>query len=205
MAGADDLRTAVALRIHDASKAELSDANLIIVANMAVDDLTVEGIVLPLAEDESLEFAADTYAYSVPATFAYIKELREETAISSGLYPQVIHPTLWRLTIETGTTPIIQFDSTEYDLPAATINLKVVGQQRVAQLSGSDTVPPGLEAFIRERSVAYAADILAGGVSELSVWRRGAAEQAWARSLDILRRIPREFRPWPDSRRVPER
>lgn len=199
-----NIKTAIALRCHDTGT-ELSDTNYGLLVNQAVDDLAAEGIVLPLAEDESLAFAATTWAYSVPASFAYIKELREENAVGGGKYPNVIHPTLWRLTIETATTPIIQFDTTEYTLPTATIKLKVIGQKRVPQLAGTEVAPPGLESFIRERALSYACDILAGSSSQLSAWRRGLAEQSWGRSLDMLRRFPRQYRPWPDSQCVPER
>lgn len=204
MAQFDTMVTGVALRCHDTGT-ELSSTNYGVLINQAVDDLAAEGIVLPLAEDESLAFAATTWAYSVPATFAYIKELREESAVGGGKYPNVIHPSLWRLTIETGTTPIIQFDTTEYTLPTATTKLKVIGQQRVAQLTGTDTVPPALASFIRERTIAYAANILGSSTSGLSAWRQALAEQCWVRSLDILRRLPREYRPLPDAKRVPER
>jgi len=204
MAQFDTMKTGLALRCHDTGT-ELSATNYGVLINQAIDDLAAEGIVLPLAEDETLAFAATTWAYSVPASFAYIKELREEDAVGGGKYPNVIHPSLWRLTIETGTTPIIQFDTTEYTLPTATVKLKVIGQQRVAQLTTTDTVPIGLESFIRERALSYACDILAGSSSQLSAWRRGLAEQSWGRSLDILRRLPRDYRALPDAVRVPER
>jgi hypothetical protein len=72
-------------------------------------------------------------------------------------------------------------------------------------LAGVAVAEPGLESFIRERAIGYAADILAGGVSELSAWRRGLTQEAWTRSNLIMQRIPREWRPLPDSKRVPGR
>jgi hypothetical protein len=204
MTTAADLTAGVALRCHDPSKLELTDAQYLILVNQAIDDLTAEQIVTPLAEDESLTLAANVWDYTVPADFAYIKELRQESAAASSKYPNVIHPSLWRLTIETTTTAIIKFDENEFT-PVAGLHLKVIGQKRVAQLSGVLVAEPGLESFIRERAIGYAADILAGGVSELSAWRRALVQEAWTRSNLIMQRIPREWRPLPDSKRVPGR
>lgn len=200
------IKAGVALRIHDPDKNELTDAQLGTLVNQAIDDLTAAGIVLPLAEDESLTIASGTSTYNVPAGFAYIRELRLESTAGNGEYPNAVHPSLWRLTIETGSTPIIYFDENEFD--DATEDgkaLKVIGQKRVAQLAGSETVPPGLEGFIRERAIAYAAEFVAGGQSELAQQRRRLSEVAWARSNEILATVPREYRPLPDSKRVPER
>lgn len=204
MAAFDTMKTGVALRCHDASKTELSDTNYGVLVNQAVDDLAAEGIVLPLAEDESIALGANDWQYDVPASFAYIKEIRQENAVSGGKYPNALHPSLWRLTIDTSTTPVIQFDENEFT-PTASLKIKIIGQKRVAQLTTTDTVPVGVESFIRERALSYACDILAGSSSQLSAWRRGLAEQSWGRSLDILRRLPREYRPLPDAKRVPER
>lgn len=204
MTTAADLTAGVSLRCHDSGKLELNDASYLILVNQAIDDLTAEQIVTPLAEDESLTLAANVWDYTVPVGFAYIKELRQESAVGSTKYPNVIHPSLWRLTIETTTTAIIKFDENEFT-PTAGLHLKVIGQKRVAQLAGVDVAEPGLESFIRERAIGYAADILAGGVSELSAWRRGLTQECWQRSALILQRIPREWRPLPDSKRVPGR
>jgi hypothetical protein len=197
-----NLQAAVALRCHDSGSLELTAASYGILLNQAIDDLTAEQIVTPLAEDESLTLAANVWDYTVPTGFAYIKELRQESAVASGKYPNVIHPSLWRLTIETAATAIIKFDENEFT-PVAGLHLKVIGQKRVAQLTGADVAEPGLESFIRERAIGYAADILAGGVSELSAWRRGLTQECWQRSALILQRVPREYRPLPDSKRVP--
>jgi len=204
MATFADLTAGVALRCHDSGKLELTDTQYGLLVNQAIDDLAAEQIVTPLAEDESLTLAANVWDYTVPADFAYIKELRLESAAASSKYPNVIHPSLWRLTIETTTTAIIKFDENEFT-PTAGLHLKVIGQKRVAQLSGVLVAEPGLESFIRERAIGYAADILAGGVSELSAWRRALVQEAWTRSNLILQRIPREWRPLPDSKRVPGR
>ena len=204
MAAFDTLKTGVALRCHDSAKTELSDTDYGVLVNQAVDDLAAAGIVLPLAEDESLTLATDDWQYDVPASFAYIKEIRQENAFSGGKYPNSLAPSLWRLTIDTSTTPVIQFDENEFTITNGA-KLKIIGQKRVAQLTGTDTVPVGVESFIRERAIAYAADILAGGGSELSAWRRALSEQCYMRSLDIIRRLPREYRPLPDAKRVPER
>ncbi len=200
------VKAGVALRIHDPSKNELTDAQLGTLINQAIDDLTAAGIVLPLAEDESLTIASGTFTYSVPASFAYVRELRLESTTTSDKYPNAVHPSLWRLTIETGSTPVIYFNENEFDSATHdSKSLKVIGQKRVAQLTSSDTVPPGLEGFIRERTVAYAAEFVAGGQSELAQQRRRLSEVAWARSNEILTTIPREYRPLPDAKRVPER
>jgi hypothetical protein len=194
----------VSLRCHDPSKLELTDVQYGLIVNQAIDDLSAEQIVLPLAEDETTILSAAVYDYTVPASFSWVKELRQESAVGSGKYPTVIHPSLWRLTIETATTAVIKFDENEFAIIVGA-HIKVIGQKRVPQLAGTATVEPGLESFIRERAIGYAADILAGSTSELSVWRRSLVQECWQRSNLMLARLPREYRPAPDTKRVPGR
>lgn len=198
------LKLDVATRCHDPTKLELDDTAYGLLVNQAVDDLAAEQVLSPLAEDESTILVALTFQYPVPVGFAYVKELRLESAAASGSYPQSIHPGLWRLTIDSAVQPIIQFDPDGFTITAG-LHVKIIGQKRVATLTGTDTAIPGLESFIRERAIAYAADILAGGVSELAAWRRTLAADCRQTSSLMLQRTPREYRPAPDSQLVPLR
>lgn len=199
------IKTYVAVRIHDSGKTEVSDANLGYFVNQAIDDLTLAGIVLPLEEDESLTFATGTFQYTVPASFAFIYELRLESAAASGKYPTAIHPSLWTVVYD-GAAAKFQFN--ENEAPVTTWNglkMKIRGQKRVPQLTGTDTVEPGLEGFIRERGVSYAAEFVSGGGSQLEAQRRRLGEVAWDRSERMLARIGPAYRARPDCVRVPAR
>jgi len=201
----DTIGEMVALRVHDPSQVEITDTQYGLLVNSAIDDLSGAGVVLPLEEDESLTFSTTTFQYNVPAGFAFIQELRLESSASSGKYPTAIHPSLWTVVLD-GAAAKFQFD--ENEAPMSTWNglkMKIRGQQRVPQLTGADTVEPGLEAFIRERTVAYAAEFVAGGESELAAQRRRLSEVAWERSERLLARIPPMYRISPDSKRVPGR
>ncbi len=202
-----ELVSFVSLRVHDASNAEITTANVLKMLNMALDDLIAANVVLPLAEDESITISSGTHSYSVPASFAYIRDLRLESAVGSGDYPNVISPTLYRVTVETGTTPIIFFDENEFDTAVeAGKKVKVTGQQRPAAIASDATVAPqGMAAFIRERAVAYTSGHLAPGVSELSQFRAQISQDSWEKSERLLSYLARTNRPLPDALMVPYR
>lgn len=122
--------------------------------------------------------------------------------VTSGKYANVVSPALYRVTYD-GSKSIIQFD--ENDFTPTVAKLKLIGQKRVAALAGGDTVPIGLEGFLRERGIALAGAILSGGGSQLSQQRLRLSEVSWGRSLELLTVLPRDYRPLPDAQRIPER
>lgn len=131
--------------------------------------------------------------------------------------------------------PVIVFDSRLYTFTAGD-RLKVVGQKRPTEYAlGADVIESGMESFIRERAIAYAARTLAmmpveGHVAQaqategdtpssgarLASILPGAEERRAARLMALSERClansermlayhPQEFRVKPNSRRVPTR
>lgn len=203
MATANEVAARVAFRCRDSAYAELaSQANYLSFINDALADLRSAGWVLPLEEDETTTLAATTFSYAVPATFVYILDVYQEGA-TAGVYDDGIPRWKWRLGYDSAAAVIV-FDSRRLT-PTAVKKLKVVGQKRPPALAGGDTVEPGMEGFLRERGVAYAAGYLAEGTSEFARERQRTSELAWQASELILSHQPAEYRIAPGSKAVPGR
>jgi len=156
------MKKRVAMAAQDPLMRQLDDAQYGEMINLAVQDLGAAGWLLPIVEDESIVFVANTYEYNVPADFAYIRSLRyEDDTVTPSTYDYEIPKMHWRLAYIAADTPAIVFDSRLYTFTAGD-HLKVVGQKRPTEYtSDSDTIEAGMESFIRERAIAYTARTLA--------------------------------------------
>jgi len=229
------IRKRVALAVQDPLCALLSDAIYGYFVNDAIDDLKAAGWLLPLAEDESTTMATNTYEYDVPASFAFIYQLWEEDDGTPTTYSAPVPDLHWRMSLDASSDPEFHFDPILWS-PRSGKTIKVVGQQRPAALSeDEDDLEGGMEPFIRERSVYYAARTLAGmqvtgehrfadrearaanepptrrpaespDADELRARRlMQVADRAWATSERFLSSYAAEFRVRPSSRHVPGR
>ncbi len=123
MANATALAARVSWRIHDGGQEEVSGTNMLNFLNDAVEDLAGAGWVLPLAE-ATITQAATTYTYAVPASFAYVKELRAEDASTANLYNLVIPYWAWSVSYDTDAK--IRLDS-RWFTPSAGKKILVTG------------------------------------------------------------------------------
>lgn len=200
MSTATQIAARIAYRVHDSGQEEVDAAGYLSFLNDAVEDLNAAGWLLPIAEAEVAQ-TASTYEFNIPASFAYIKEVRLEGA--SGVYDQVIPYWAWDTTLA-DSTPVVRIDSRRVT-PDATKKYLVIGQKRPAAYVGATTIESGLVGFLRERGVSYAAAYVAGGNSEYAAQRRELAEIAFRNSELMLQNTPEEFRVIPGSRPVPTR
>lgn len=208
MATGTSVALRVAARLGDATQAELTAAQYLAFVNDAIDDLAGAGWLEPQTEDESLSLSASTYEYDVPAGFAYIRTIY--VADSDGTYPadHEVPQHQYRLILDASADPEIHFLKDRFDLLISGRALKLIGQKRPTQdIAGGATIVSGMEAFIRERAIAYAGDALSAmaAAGDLAPYRAEIAKQAWAKSEQMLARHPQEFRVKPNSRHVPGR
>lgn len=229
-----DVKKMVALGCMDPLMKILSDGEYGQFVNAAIQDLAACGWLLPLEDDESIILVSTTYAYAVPAGFAYIRELRyEDNSVSPSVYDMVVPFEQWRLTYDGTAAAYIAFDSRLFRFTADD-HIKVVGQKRPSELSSDSTaLTAGMEPFIRERAISYAArtqsmllpergteqvQAMEGEVpgafmrptipdAEERRARRlmGLSERALMTSEALLANHPNEFRVRPGSRNVPGR
>ena len=200
-----ELVTEVALHCHDEGNAELSAANLFIMVNSAARDARhTAGWLIRLEDDETLEAAENDWEYDVPASFAYIEKLLiEETVNSSSVYTTEIPRHTYEVRLNGG-VPVFAFSSLQFLQPGK--NIKVIGQKRATIYTAtSNTIDPGMESFLRERTLYFAFRYMAAGLSELAAWRRQMSIQCWQTSEAFLRRHPQEFRMMPSAIEVPGR
>ena len=124
--------------------------------NDAVRDLTMHGWLLPIDEDTSLTMAANTYEYAVPANFAYVYCIYEESDSSPATYDDPVPFHQWRMGEKATATPTFILDSNLW-YPRTGKKFLVVGQKRPSTYSSdSTTIEPLFEAFLRERAASYA-------------------------------------------------
>lgn len=204
MATATELGVRIAYRVHDKDQAEIDAAGYLAFLNDAVFDLIAHGWLQPIDEDVSLTIVASTYEYSVPADFAYVAELREESDTSPSTYDIVVPDMEWRIGMLATATPKFVLNSFLWH-PRVGKKFKVIGQKRPTVYTGSDTVRGGEEAFLIERGVAYAGAYLGEGTSEYAQRRARQSEIALQTSEAMTAFHPMEFRVFPSSRHVPGR
>ncbi len=201
--------------------------------NDAVADLTMHGWLTPIVEDTSLTMAESTYVYSIPASWAYIWRIYEESDTSPTTYDIVLPKHQYRFGLTAAATPSLILDGDLW-YPRSGKAFKLVGQKRPATYStDSETIEPLFEGFLRERASAYALYFLAAypmpGASDFAREIEGdspttrrppdrpgfATERArnlaalanlkYANSERSLTFHPQECRVRPDSENVPGR
>lgn len=202
MATATAIGLQVARRVRDYSQSELNAAAYLDFVNMALDDLSAAGWLLPQSEDETLTIAAATYKYAVPAGLAYVRRVMQQG--SDGSYDElgVIPQHYWWVNNDAQIEFLADYHS---QLITGRI-IRLTGQKRPSTgVAGSDTIQGGMEGFVRERAVTYAAEYLAAGDSSLATYRQRLAESNWPKSQAMLGNHPMEFRVKVGSIHVPGR
>ena len=101
-----------------------------------------------------------------------------------------------------GSRPQFVFDSAYFSFTPGT-PLQVVGQRRpTVYTQEADTLDAGMESFLRERTVVFAARFASLGGSAVANMRRVIGQEALALSEQFLRLHPQEFRVAPNSTRI---
>lgn len=178
--------------------------------NDAAQDAKNSGWLIVLEDDESLEFAANTYEYNVPASFAYVSELRvENTATSTSTWDEVVPDHFWDIRLDSSVPKF--FIHRGFALPVGKA-MKVIGQQRPTIYSSgttglAETIDPGFESFLRDRALAFALgyQATANPTLEIDRTRMALMDRAMVRSEAMLARHPQENRVNPSAVYVPSR
>lgn len=181
--------------------------------NSAARDARNSGWLVHLEDDESITFAQDTWEYAVPASFAYVRDLRvENDTTSPSTWDEIIPEGYWAPPrIDAGVPKF--FLIRPFMIPVG-LKMKVVGQKRPSLYSAlTDTIDSGMESFLRERAIVYSMSFLRA--SAKSIWTEtdsGVDSERFAmwdrRRRDselMLGRHPQEFRTRPSSWYVPGR
>ncbi len=197
--------------LRESDIVEVSIAQLQTFINAAVRDATRSGQLITLEDDESLTFEANTHEYNVPATFAYVSELRvENNTTSPSTWDELIPDHFWDIRLDDSVPKF--FFHRGFALPTGSKAMKVIGQKRPTIYSSgqtglAETVDPDLESFLRERAIAFALRFQAVGNPALEVDRTqfALADRAMGASERLLASHPYENRVNPNSRYVPSR
>ncbi len=127
-------------------------------------------------------------------------------------YDYVIPRAYWRVKLQSGgrntttaalgSRPQFVFNSDFFSFTAGT-PVQVVGQRRPTVYSAeTETLDAGMESFLRERSLVFAARFASLGGSAVANMRRAIGQEALALSEQFLRLHPAEFRVAPNSTRI---
>lgn len=195
-----ELQDGIALRARDSGLAEITSAQIIQFINDAARDAASRGWLIPLSNDTSLSYTTSTYTYSVPASFAYIKDLLDDGAEIRRAY--------WDLQY-ISSTPTIVFYGEATDIRITTgSTITVVGYKRPKSnyAAVGDAVDAGIEAFLRDRALAYVLQYMSAGTSELDTLRAQQRDRIYGESeLTLQDRQKVEERLVPLLRLVPGR
>lgn len=210
MATVQNLVDSIAGRLRPWDGVEMSIGQLQNFVNDAVYDARNSGWLIILEDDESLTFANDTWEYEIPASFAYIHQLRiEDDSTTPSTWDEPVPRHFWDIRLD-GAVPKFFF-SKQFPLPVDKA-LKVIGQKRPTIYSSgatgmAQTVDPGFESFLRERAVFFAMGFMTTGNPQLvgDPKQLQIAGQSFALSEAFLARHPQENRVFPNSIYVPSR
>lgn len=197
----DEIKT----EVRDADEYEITIAGVRAYINAAARDASGQGWLLHLTDDESLQFASNTYEYAVPASFAFIRDLFYEDASISEIFDDIIPRHYWHIRIDVGATPTFIIHSS-WTLPAPNKKMKVVGFKRPTIYAAvTETVDVGMEAFLRDRAISHAYGFLATVSPELENVRLGLRDRKFAESQLLLDRHHQDIKVIPAPRLVPGR
>lgn len=175
--------------------------------NRAAEVARGSGWLIHLEDDESLAFADNTWEYAVPATFAYVRSLRiENDTFDTSTWDEHVPWPFWEIRIN-GAAPVFYINSL-WGLPTSGLAIKVIGQKRPTLYTAiTETVDPGMEAFLAERATHYALSYMSAGNPSLDIDRSRLelSRTSLALSERLLSNHPQEFRQKPNSRLVPGR
>lgn len=166
-------------QVRDPFEMETTIDQVIQFINDAAFDAAGQGWVIPLEDDESVTFSA--VSVSVPATFAWIQEIRYGTN-----YVSVIPRHYWDIRINGG-VPVIFFDA---GLTGVSGLIKFVGFKRPKSdyTVLTDTVDESCVAFLRARAIYNALQFIAvPGTQNEDAVRQAQSETRWRESETILR------------------
>lgn len=193
------LQSEIALQIRDTGLAEITSAQIITALNSAARDAENAGWLIPLSDNTSLTYTTLTLQYSVPASFAFIKDLLDDGAVIGQHY--------WQMrTISS--VPKFVFDAAADIRIAAGSVLTVIGYRKptTAYAATSETVDAGMEAFLSARAASKALQFMSAGTSELDQLRATQRDLMFRDSeIALQRRIAIEERLVPTMRPVPGR
>jgi len=184
---------------------DLSIPQVLVYINSAAQDARNSGWLVKMEDDESLTFLQNTWQYSVPATFAYIRELRVENNTSSpSTWDEMIPEAYWAPPrIDDGVPKF--FFIRPFMLPVGR-KMKVVGQRRPTVYSlVTETVDPGMESFLRERAITFSMSFIHSSLPAVDAQRFAMWDRRRRDSELMLGRHPQEFRARPNSWLVPGR
>lgn len=195
-----ELQDGIALRARDTALAEITSAQIIQLINDAARDAASRGWLIPLSDNTSLSYTTATYTYAVPASFAYIRDLLDDG--------DSIRRNYWDIRF-VSSVPTIVFEGEAADIRIANgSTLTVVGYKKPTDTYSAvdDSVDVGVEAFLRDRALAFVYDYLSAGGSELDTMRERKRELAYRDSeIAFQNRQQIEDRIVPLLRQVPGR
>ncbi len=201
----DELRGEIAHHVQDPAYLLVNRAQVLTFINSAAWDAQNEGWLLD-TQDESITFSSSDFEYDVPSGFAYIHELWMEGTTGTSVYDTFIPWHQWEIVLDAAGSPAIHF-SRESFTPTATIDLRIKGQTRptTEYASASANIDTGMESFIRERAIAYAARNLSRQGGAHAQQYAVLAQEAMVTSESLLQQQAELFRPKLYARVVPGR
>jgi len=154
MATVNQLLTAAAEKLGDPFMESVKLDSWLRCLNEAANDAKNADWLIKV-DDATISYVADTFEYTVPATFAYILEVRTEDGGDLTVVPY----SHW--TLRDGDTPVIRFSEELYANTNVTLSVQGYKRPTVTYAAMTETVDLNLESFLRERTLSLAARLAA--------------------------------------------
>ena len=200
----DELRDEISHHLQDPASQLVNRDQLLEMINSAAWDAANEGWLLS-TQNESITFVAGDFEYDVPSGLAYIHELWMEATAATGVYPTFIPWYQWEIVLDASGSPALHFSRDSFT-PANSIDLRIKGQTRpTSEYAETGTIDAGMESFIRERAVSYAARNMSRHSGAHAQKFAALAQEAFQTSELLLQQSAEFFRPKQYSRAVPGR
>lgn len=201
MASVNDLIQEVSEQTGDVELERITKEQVLVLLNSAARDLGFAGIITGITDNESLS-ASSGGLIVVPSDFCYIHDIWGGTSFTTW-----IPHNHWSFQI-VSSAPNILFDSEQQDISAGSVQLNGHRRPTNTYTLGSGTVDVGFEAFLRSRTVAYAAQQLAqiaDGAAASNL--EGISSKGMQSSNEMMTLLANQahFRPQIYSRAVPLR
>jgi hypothetical protein len=202
-----DMMGEAAEHLHDQNMEKVDADRLFAFLNSASMDARNEGWYVIAPEDDSIVLQNDVWDYAIPSTFVYISRLWLEDPQTPSLFDIVVPLHHWGIALpdDPGDAPVIRFVSIFFAIQEG-LHLRIIGQKRPSTYTDfTQQIDGGMESFLRERTISYAARFLAGAGDQLDPRYDKLADQSFAISERMLHSHPQRMRQKPNAQYVPTR
>lgn len=183
-----ELRKLVVSHIADPASQTVVTGQILQFINSAASDAATGGWLIDI-DNTDITLTPGDYEYPIPAGIYIIGNLRKDDGYSGGFDLGLILAHEWTIHIDDYDGPIIHFNQlflSDDDLDG-TLMIQGFKKPIETYIDNDEIVDKGIESFIRERAVAYAARYAGRSGSQWARQYEQLFHDAWATSEEMMK------------------